>query len=170
MGIDERIDADKNWLERAVEHVPEYEGYKQKELRREADKIQRVYVAERLSAACEKLAGVQLDLTRRGGLEMLGVIDASIRGLRTVRDRIQFADYGYAGLFDATKVDARTLDELYRFDVRLATEAEGVEDLAATITADSPSLRVDIGLLDDRVEALEAYFAGREQLITGAGR
>jgi hypothetical protein len=170
MGIDERIQESKNWFERAAEHVPGYKGYKEKELRREADKIQRLYVAERLEAAHRKLDDVQLDLTRRAGLDMLGVIDITIRKLRTVRDRIQFADYGYAGLFDTVKVDEAKLDELYQFDLRLAQEAKGVEDLAATITADSPSLRIDVDLLDDRIDALDAYFAGREQLITGAGR
>jgi hypothetical protein len=170
MGIDERIQESKNWFERAAEHVPGYKGYKEKELRREADKIQRLYVAERLEVAHKKLDDVQLDLTRRASLDMLGVIDITIRKLRTVRDRIQFADYGYAGLFDTVKVDEAKLDEMYQFDLRLAQEAKGVEDLAATITADSPSIRIDVDLLDDRIDALDAYFAGREQLITGAGR
>ena len=165
-----RIDESKNWFERAAEHVPGYKGYKEKELRREADKIQRLYVAERLEDSRKKLDEVQLDLTRRGNLEMLGIIDTTIRKLRTVRDRIQFADYGYAGLFDPTKVDQAKLDELYQFDLRLQQEAKGIEDLAATISADSPSLRIDVDLIDDRIKALDSYFAGREQLITGAGR
>jgi hypothetical protein len=170
MGIDERIQESKNWFERAAEHVPGYKGYKEKELRREADKIQRLYVAERLEAARKRLDDVQLDLTRRASLDMLSLIDEAIRKLRTIRDRIQFADYGYAGLFDTVKVDQAKLDELYQFDVRLAQEAKGVEDLAAAINADSPSLRIDVDLLEDRIDALDAYFAGREQLITGAGR
>lgn len=170
MGIDERIQESKNWFERVAERVPGYQGYKEKELRREADKIQRLYVAERLEAAHKKLDDVQLDLTRRASLDSLGLIDGVVRKLRTVRDRIQFADYGYAGLFDTVKVDQAKLDELYQFDLRLAQEAKGVEDLAAAITADSPSLRIDVDLLEDRIDALDAYFAGREQLITGAGR
>jgi hypothetical protein len=170
MGIDDRIEESKNWFERAAEHVPGYKGYKEKELRREADKIQRLYVAERLEAAHRKLDDVQLALTRRGTLETLGIIDTTIRKLRTVRDRIQYADYGYAGLFDATKVDQAKLDELYQFDLQLQKEAQGVEELAGTITADSASLRADVDLLDGRIAALDSYFAGREQLITGAGR
>ena len=47
-GIDERIEKSKNWFERLADHVPGYKGYKQKELKREADKIERLYVAERL--------------------------------------------------------------------------------------------------------------------------
>ena len=168
--IDDRIEESKNWFERAAEHLPGYKGYKEKELRREADKIQRLYVAERLQACYHKLEDVQLDLTRRGSLDMLAIIDTVLRKTRTVRDRIQFADYGYAGLFDATKVDKAKLDELYQFDMQLQEQARGIEELTGTLAADSPSLRTDVDLLDERVDALDTYFAQREHLITGAGR
>lgn len=170
MGIEERIEESKNWYERAAEQVPGYRGYKDKELRRESDKLQRVYVAERLEACGHVLEKIQLDLTRRGSLDLLGIIDTTLRRLRTSRDRIQFADYGYAGLFDTTKVGEAKLDELYQFDVQLQQRARAVEELAPVLSADSPSLRADVDLLDERIDALDAYFAGREQLITGAGR
>lgn len=169
-GIDDRIEESKNWFERMAEHLPGYKGYKQKELRREGDKIQRLYVAERLDACRSKLDDIQLDLTRRGSLDLLGVVDTTIRKIRKVRDRVQFADYGYAGLFDATKVDEPKLDELYQFDVQMREQAKGIEELSGTLSADSPSLRTDVDLLDERVEALDAYFSEREHLITGAGR
>ncbi len=169
-GIDDRIEESKNWFERMAEHVPGYKGYKEKELRREADKIQRLYVAERLDACRGKLDDLQLDLTRRGSLDLLGVVDTTMRKIRKVRDRVQFADYGYAGLFDTTKVDEAKLDELYQFDVQMREQVKGIEELSGTLSADSPSLRTDIDLLDERVEALDAYFSEREHLITGAGR
>lgn len=173
MGIQERIEEDRNWFERAAKQIPGYRGYKEKELRREADKVQRLYIAERLTAAHERLEKVQLGLTRKGGLaglELLSVIDTTLRRLRTIRDRIQFADYGYAGLFDAVKVGEEKLDELYQFDVQMQERAQAIEELATALGADSPSLRADLDLLDERIEALDAYFAGREHLITGAGR
>ena len=170
MSIEERIEESKNWFERAAEQVPGYRGYKEKELRREADKLQRVYLAERLEACSQVLERIQLDITRRGSLDLLGLIDTTVRRLRTSRDRIQFADYGYAGLFDTTKVGEAKLDELYQFDVQLQERARAIEELAGVLSADSPSFRADVDLLDERIDALDAYFAGREQLITGAGR
>ncbi len=169
-GIDERIEESKNWFERMAEHIPGYKGYKEKELKREADKIERLYVAERLDSCQTRLDDVKLELVNRGNLEMLGVIDVAIRKLRKVRDRVQFADYGYAGLFDTTKVGVAKLEELQAFDKQLETEAGGIDELAKALSADSPSLRADIGLLDDRIEALDARFSEREHLITGAGR
>ncbi len=170
MGIEERIDESKNWFERAAERVPGYRGYKDKELRREADKLERRYLAERLEGARGALQKVQRDLSRQASLDLLGLIDNVARKLGTIRDRVEFADYGYAGLFDTTKVGEETLAELHRFDVELQERVQGVETLAAALSADSPSLRVDMDLLEERIDAFAAYFAGREHLITGAGR
>ncbi len=41
-GIEERIQEDKNWLERLFDKIPGIKGYKQKEIRREANKIERM--------------------------------------------------------------------------------------------------------------------------------
>jgi hypothetical protein len=169
-GIDERIEESKNWFERFVEKIPGYKGYKQKEIRREADKIERVYVAEYLNSCLGKLDDLKLDLVNAGNLKAVGDIDVTMRKLRKVRDRVQYADYGYAGLFDTTKVGVQKLDELRAFDQGLETEAGGIRDLAGDLAADSPSLNTDIKLLDDRIEALDARFSERDNLITGAGR
>jgi hypothetical protein len=170
MGIDERITESENWFERAAKHLPGYRGYKAKELRREADKIQRLYVAERLDACRARLEEVQLDLTRQGKLDALAIIDTAVRRTRTIRDRIQFADYGHAGLFDTTKVGEAELDGIYKFDAQLQDKAREVEEFSGSIKADSPSLRSDIDLLEERLGALDSFFSEREHLITGAGR
>jgi hypothetical protein len=169
-GIEERIQEDKNWLERVLEKIPLVKGYKKKETKRAADKIERLYVAEQLDACLDKLDAVKLDLIKSGGMDAMGEVDVSMRKLRTVRDRIQFADYGYAGLMDPVKVGAEKLDELMAFDKTLETDAAAIAELAGALTASSPSLRSDVGLLNGKIEALDARFSERERLITGAGR
>lgn len=169
-GIDDRIEESKNWFERMAEHIPGYKGYKEKELRREADKTQRLFVAERLDSVLKKVDAIKLDLVNRGDLDKLGLIDVTGRKLRTVTDKIRFADYGYAGLFDTDKVDEPVLDQLYQFDNGLVAAVGEIETLADALSADSPTLKNDMALLEAKIEALEAQFAEREHLITGAGR
>jgi len=168
--LGERMEEGRNWLERAAARVPGYRDYKEKELRREADRIQREYVAERLEAARQRLEDVELALSRRGDLGLLGEIDNIARKLRTVKDRFLYADYGYAGLFDAVKVDEAVLEQLYEFDVRSQEQAIGLDDLSRVLAPDSPSLRSDVALLDQRIEALDEYFVQRERVIIGVGR
>jgi hypothetical protein len=169
-GIDERVEESKNWWERFAEKVPGIRGYKKKEIRRETDKIQRVYIAERLDTCLGKLDDVKLGLVKAGNLDALGEVDVVMRKLRTAADRVRFADYGYAGMFDPVKVGEQKLDELYAFDKSLETDAGSIVELATALSAASPSLRGDISLLSDRIEALDARFSEREHLITGAGR
>ena len=169
-GIDDRIEQSKNWFEKMAEHVPGYKGYKEKELRREADKTQRLFVAERLDAVVGQLDSIKLDLVNRGDLQKLALIDVTGRKLRTVTDKIRYADYGFAGLFDTDKVDEPILDQLYQFDNALVTGVGEIETLVGALNADSPTLKSDIALLEDKIDALGTQFAGREHLITGAGR
>jgi hypothetical protein len=169
-GIEERVQESKNWLERLLEKIPGVKGYKKKESRREADKIERLYVAERLDACLGKLDALKLDLIKSSGVDALGEVDVSMRKLRKVRDRVQFADYGYAGMMDPVKVGIEKLDELMAFDRSLEGDATAIAELVGNLSAASPSLRADIGLLNGKIEALGARFSEREQLITGAGR
>lgn len=169
-GIGARIDESKNWFERAAEHIPGYKGYKEKELRREADKLLREYVAERLEAARLKLESVALDATDRGDLQVLSGVDRTGRKLRTIRDKYLYADYGYAGIFDTVKVGDEILDQLYQFDAQSQEYALHLDQLATTLSADSPSLKSDLEILDERVTALDQSFSEREHVITGVGR
>lgn len=169
-GIGARIEESKNWFERAAEHIPGYKGYKEKELRREADKLLREYVAERLEAARSKLESVALDATDRGDLQVLSGVDRTGRKLRTIRDKYLYADYGYAGIFDTVKVGDEILDQLYQFDAQSQEYALHLDQLAATLSADSPSLKSDLEILDERVTALDQSFSEREHVITGVGR
>ena len=52
------------------------------------------------------------------------------------------------------------LDQLYQFDVQSQEQARAVEQMVGPLNADSPSLRSDLALLDDKVEALDEYFLG----------
>ncbi len=169
-GIDDRIEESKNWFEKLAEHIPGYKGYKEKELRREADKVQRLYVAERLDTVLGTLDTLKLGLVNRAQLEKLGLIDVTERKLRTVTDRIRYADYGYAGLFDTDKVDDGILDQLYQFDTALVAGVGEIETMASALDPDSPTVKSDMAILEDKIEALGTQFAEREHIITGVGR
>jgi hypothetical protein len=169
-GINDRIEESKNWFERLMERVPGYSGYKEKEVAREADKIERVYVAERLEPSLARIDDVKLDVLKMGKLDALGDLDTLMRKLRKVRDRVQYADYGYAGMFDPVKAGAGKIQELMAFDQSLEADAAAITELATALAADSPSLRTDIKLLDDKIDAFDARFTERDHLITGAGR
>ena len=106
----ERVRAHRPALERWLRALPGYAGYKEKELRREADRLM-----------------VLMGILAERDLAQADALDEVIRRIQTMADRIQVASYGYAGFFDAVHIGERELEALYRFDADLLQRLEDLE-------------------------------------------
>ncbi|GAB4561872.1 MAG: hypothetical protein Kow0047_09600 [Anaerolineae bacterium] len=132
--------------------LPGIEGYKEKELRREADRKVREMLAQLLEDQRARLTGLQLDLLSSGGLEWVDDLERAVGKLQLLIDQVKTAAYGYAGFFDALRVKEAELDRLAVFDrdmIQRATEVgERIDALAQAVEAREeigPALK---GLLD----------------------
>ena len=128
--LTEKIRASQGKLEDLASIIPGYKGYKQKEQRREADKLLREHVARKYGEQLERLNRLQYDLTAHGRLASILTLERAVMKLQLLIDRLKTASYGYAGLFDAIKVDEAALDRLYEFDQSML---EGVGQVAALL-------------------------------------
>ncbi len=119
--------------------LPGFKGYKQKEMRREADKLLRMEVAAKLDEQRKRVADLQMQLITGGQIEWLDDLERAVMKLQLLIDRIRTASYGYAGLFDAVKVKEDELDALYDFDNRMldsvAEIATGVDKVTSAISS-----------------------------------
>lgn len=128
MSLLDQIKGDMAGLEETMANViPGYKGYKQKELRREADKLLRDTLADRMRTVKTQLNGLQKELISNGKFDLLDDVESAATQLQTFIDRVRTASYGYSGLFDATKVQEEDLDRLYEFDAYLMDYVERVE-------------------------------------------
>lgn len=115
-----------------VNRIPGFKGYSEKELRREADKLLRSHLAERLQEQRNRLSELQVSLVKSRQLAAVGEIERAVTKLRRLVDRLKTASYGYAGWFDAVAVNTEELDRLYQYDHTLVS---GMEETAARIDA-----------------------------------
>jgi hypothetical protein len=145
MDVGETIDASLGGLERLFKKIPGYKGYKEKELRREADKLLRTQVAGQLDDQRKRLSGLQLELLNQAQIEYVDDLERAIMKLQLLTDRIRTASYGYAGLFDAVKVKEEQLDALYEFDNKML---DSVQEVAADVdkVASAISAKEAVGL------------------------
>lgn len=120
----------RNWLERIVEKIPGFRGYLERETRRDVDKMQRDYIAERLDRGRHELQYKIRDWSRAGQLENLDIASSLDKLLDRIANRIRHADYGTAGFFDAVKIGEAELEALYNFDLKMM---ETVDDLCGEI-------------------------------------
>lgn len=96
--------------------LPGIKGYREKEIRRDADKQVRDNLARRLESRRRKLTALQGDLLDSGGLLWMDDVERVVGRLQLFIDRIKTASYGYAPLWGINRVKEEDLDRLVAFD------------------------------------------------------
>jgi hypothetical protein len=159
-------------FENLVSQIPGYKGYKDKELRREADKLLRTQVADRLDDQRKRLTELQNQLVSQAQIEWLDDLERAVMKLQLLIDRIKSASYGYAGLFDAVKVKEEQLDVLYGYDNQML---DFVNDIAADTDRVASAITVKEGIsealgdLVNTVDEANRTFGRRGEAILQAG-
>lgn len=161
-----KIEEDRGWMEKLAAKIPGYGGYVKKDDRREADRLLRTEVVRQYSAQLARLNDVPTALLEAGQITLLDDVDRARTRLQTFIDRVRTASYGYAGLFDAVKVDEAELVKLYNYDAGML---EGVNGLARAIDAVAgPEVSAAaIKALIDTTDQLNATFSQRESILRG---
>lgn len=134
MDIKDRVMGDKpnSWLHKIAGIIPGYKGYVDRERRRDADKLLRTQLAKQYSAQRDRLNRIQQSLLRAKRMDQIAEVDRIGGVFQRFIDRLNTATYGYTGMFDPVKIEAEDLDQLYAFDMTLAT---GVDQVSAAVSA-----------------------------------
>jgi hypothetical protein len=151
----------QNILERLMNALPGFKGYREKELRRDADRILRDHLAARLDLQKKALDDAAAAATRSGGLDAVNDIETARKRLDRVTNRIRYADRGYAPLFGALKIDETALARVYAFDVALI---EGIDAIARAAAAEGGA---SVKAMIAEIDALDARLSDRESVLRG---
>jgi hypothetical protein len=172
MDLRETVGASLGGFENLVKKIPGYEGYKEKELRRESDKLLRMEIASKFDDQRKRLTELQNQLISQAQIEFLDNLERAVMKLQLLIDRIRTASYGYAGLFDAVKVKEPQLDALYEFDNQMLgfvdEVASDVDQVASAITA-GEGIGEAITNLVGTADQANLTFGHREEAILQAG-
>jgi len=115
-------------MESLAKKIPGYSGYKEKEMRREADDMLRKHLAQQLAEQLTKAEDVTSQLLTGPGIAQLDDMGKANTRLQTFIDKIKTAAQGYAGFFDAVKVKEDELDTLYEFDKNMLDKVQEISD------------------------------------------
>jgi hypothetical protein len=167
-----KVKGERSLLEKIMGYVPGYRGYKEKELRRESDRLVRMEAVNRLKAAktafrrtfaspsaVQKLSG---DDTYR--------FDALNSRLDRVTQRIDRAVAGYAGMFDAIKVKEDKLDSVIQYDVNLIEKADSVKagvEKTISIEPATDEWRTAMDAVVSKIEELDSLVNERSNILRG---
>jgi hypothetical protein len=168
----EKAKSEMRLSERILAALPGFRGYKEKELRRESDRLIRNHLYQRLSEARKDLKEVFQKLSDHRLQEVLTDMDRFIMRFDRVAEKINHASYGYAGFFNVVKIDEPKLDKMIEFDNGLMDEVSKIVEETSTFKKevmghDFDNVAKHIQALNDMVEELEESFDGREGIIMG---
>ena len=158
--------------ERIASFVPGFHGYKEKELRRESDRLIRNHLYLKLSIEKNDLREIEQKLADRRYFDVLTDMDRLLAKMDRVVEKVNHASNGYSGFFDAVKVKEGNLDHMIDFDNKLidginalATEIDAFKaDLASGVTT---NLKTRVQNVTDKLESLESTFDQRNEVILG---
>jgi uncharacterized protein YkvS len=172
-GIYEKAKGEMRLSERILAELPGFRGYKEKELRRESDKLVRNNLYQRLTEARKDLKEIFQKLSDNRLQEVLTDMDRFVMRFDRVSEKINHASYGYAGFFNVLKIEEEKLDKMIEFDNGLMDDVDKIaEETNAfkkeVMKQNFEKVSDNIQGLSDLLEELEETFNDREEIILGA--
>ena len=167
----EKVQADRTGLEKLLDVIPGWGGYQKRQTRRKADQVMRQVLAERLAGQRKRIDVAQKDLIGHGRLEFLDDLGSAVTQLQTFIDRVRLASYGYAGLFDAVKVNEAELEQMYNFDAALfeyVGRLDSANDRLREVIASGEGLAETVRIVQDICREANSTFDQREHVILGS--
>ncbi|MCS7260885.1 MAG: hypothetical protein NZ765_08910 [Anaerolineae bacterium] len=171
MDFQEDVRGALSGLERLAAKIPGYHGYKEKETRREADRLLRQHLVAQLDEGRRRLIELQRRMLDSGGLRILDDLDRALIKVQKLGDMIRTASYGYAGLFDAIKLKEEQLDALYQFDSQMLEKVEAIQQAVSALAAAQESnadLRPAVEQVLTAAEEANVRWREREEAIVQA--
>lgn len=155
-------------IDRLLNRVPGYTGYRQNESMRDDDRRLREEIASELRQAVDDLSSVGSRLAQNRQLGRISAVEDTVSALRHLESRVRTATYGYGGIFSDRDVNEHALAQIRQFDVAFQERVAGLtQSVSAVVSADS----VDPSALDAiqrEVRTLNKLFDTRGDVIETA--
>jgi ASC-1-like (ASCH) protein len=158
--------------ERIAAAIPGFHGYKEKELRRESDKLIRNHLYLKLSTAKKDLKTVFQKLSDRRAFDVLTDMDRLVAKFDRINEKVNHASYGYAGFFNVVKVKEDALDRMIDFDNQMIDDVDNIVSEVGSFKSDIREQNFDkakdhVQSLTEAVEAFDEAFDKRSEVILG---
>jgi uncharacterized protein with von Willebrand factor type A (vWA) domain len=166
----EKVEGESTLLERIMRYIPGYRGYKEKELRRESDRLVRAEAVSRLRAAKNPIRMAMANPEQVEKLDQGDAyrMDAFNYRLDRITERVDKAIAGYAGMFDAVKVKEDKLDSVLQYDVGLIEKAEEIRagaEQVAKMQLGNEDWETAIDQLTTKVEEYDTFIDKRSGIL-----
>jgi len=170
--IRQRVEEDKGILKKIQSFIPGFRGYRRREDIRDADKMLRMQLAEKLGKQRTGLEECRGLLVQSGGFKEMDLIGGLISNFKRVEGLVAHAEMGYSGLVADINIKEDELDRLYEFDAAMLDHivaiSASVDSLKGSLmAADTATSHKDMMNIKARISDFENQFDRRMRVIEG---
>ena len=166
----QKVTSQQDPFKKLASFIPGFNGYIERQNRRDADKILRDTVARRFDEQWKRASQLQTDLVSAGKIEFVDDMEKAAIQLRTFIDKISTAPRGYSGMFDAVKINEKELESIYQFDAAffdLAQQVGRALDNVEASLGDEAALPAAIRNVTSLARLAVETYNKRSEAVTG---
>ncbi len=170
--IRDRVEEDRGILKKIQNYIPGFRGYRRKEDLRDADRMLRSQLAQRLSVTRRGLEECRGLLMQSYGSKELETLGGLIIQFKKVEGQVTHAEMGYSGIAADIQIKEDELDRLYEYDAgmldHIAAISASIDTLKNSLmAADETSSHRDLMNIKARIADFEDKFNKRMRVIEG---
>jgi len=170
--IRERVEEDRGILKKIQNVIPGFRGYRRREDLRDADRMLRSQLAEKLGKQRRSLEECRALLVQNKSFSELDIVGGIISQFKKVEGLVTHAEMGYSGLVADIAIKEDALNTVYEFDFamieHIAAMAASIDSLKSSIVAaDNPTARKDMMNIKARIVDFEDQFDRRSKVMEG---
>lgn len=167
-----KVANEQDLFKKILAKIPGFGGYVERINRRSADKLLRETIADHFETLWQRISSLQRDMVSSGGIEKVQDMEAAAIKIRQFIDRIRNAAYGYAGFFDAIKIDVRALAVIYQYDLKLLDLEDSInraiENVASSLGTDGEPAAVR-NLVSESQQCVDLFEKRKEAVVNSTG-
>ena len=162
-----KVQAQERAFEKILSYLPGYSGYKQKEIRRETDRLVRQACSSNIKKSIDAIRAPLASLQLEEGDRIF--IDNLLARVDMIHQKVDRATAGYSGFFDVVKVDEGKLDGVLANDKQLLDATNSLVNLARPLMESQQDLgayKARTKMIADQLQVVESSFETRIRLLS----
>ena len=170
--IRQRVEEDRGILKKIQNFVPGFRGYRRREDLRDADRMLRAQLAQKLGLQRRGLEEVRSMLVQNYGSKELDALGGVIFQIKKIEGLVSHAETGYSGFVADIEVKEDELDRLYEYDagmidhvIAMTTSIESLKN--SVMAADDATIHKELMNIKARITDFEDQFKRRLKVVTG---
>lgn len=124
-----------NFLDKLGSLIPGYNGYSERESRRNCDKLLRQTITKKLDDVEKKVSNRIEESINKKDLDSMRKFESCRKDLNTLISEIKYAPYGSSALFTDMQLKEDELEQVYKYDIAMMELANHLESNYATCEA-----------------------------------